>query len=145
MCIHDACVCAYSDLSSPPQDGQLQKEDQLLQINEESVLHMEYDDIIAKLQTVSQAGQPIRLVIARAVSVESQSGEIPDLNDVRYCWGGGGMQYVRVRSTYTCVGTCTCGYMRTCNLVYILIIIINVCKIDAMKRRWFQLTYGTAL
>ena len=98
VCIHDACVCAYSDLSSPPQDGQLQKEDQLLQINEESVLHMEYDDIIAKLQTVSQAGQPIRLVIARAVSVESQSGEIPDLNDVRYCWGGGGgggMQYVR--------------------------------------------------
>ena len=45
---------------------------------------MEYDDIIAKLQSVSQAGRPIRLVVARAVSVESQSGEIPDINDVRY-------------------------------------------------------------
>ena len=43
---------------------------------------MEYDDIITRLRTVYQAGQPIRLVIARTVSVETSTGEVPDINDV---------------------------------------------------------------
>ena len=46
------------------------------------MLHMEYDDIITRLRTVYQAGQPIRLVIARTVSVETSTGEVPDINDV---------------------------------------------------------------
>ena len=43
---------------------------------------MVYDDIITRLRTVYQAGRPIRLVIARTVSVETSTGEVPDINDV---------------------------------------------------------------
>ena len=62
------------------------------------MLHMEHNDIITKLRTVSQAGRPIRLVIARAVPIESSSGEVLDINDV---------------SIYSNVRTCTCNSYHT--------------------------------
>ena len=68
------------------QDGHLKKEDLLLQINEKSVLHMASDDVIASLKSVSVAGMPIKLVVARAVE-EAESGieqGVPlEINDVR--------------------------------------------------------------
>ncbi len=64
------------------QDGRLQKDDQLLQINEENVIHMDYDDVISRLRSVNQTGRPIKLVIARMMSTEVSTGEIPDINDV---------------------------------------------------------------
>lgn len=61
-------------------------DDLLLQINEQSVLHMPSDDVIASLKSVSMAGLPIKLVVARAVE-EAESGVEPDvpleINDVR--------------------------------------------------------------
>ena len=62
------------------QDGRLQQGDQLLQINEESVIHMRYDDVIAKLRSVSTAGYPVKLVVARKVSEEGTDDV--DINDV---------------------------------------------------------------
>lgn len=69
----------------PSQDGRLRQEDQLLQINEESVIHMRYEDVVAKLRSVSQSGRSIRLVVARVVSgrVDEESGVLPEINDVR--------------------------------------------------------------
>jgi len=67
------------------QDGRLRQGDQLLQINEESVIHMRYEDVVAKLRSVSQAGKSIRLVVARIVngSGEEDLGVPPEINDVR--------------------------------------------------------------
>ena len=70
------------------QDGRLQQGDHLLQINEESVIHMKYDDVVAQLRSVSQAGKAIRLVVARPVEGES-AGAVPELNDVSTCMQGG--------------------------------------------------------
>ena len=71
------------------QDGQLQRGDQLLQINEESVIHMRNDDIIAKLRSVSSGGYSVKLVIAR--KVKDDHPEDVDINDVH------------VSGEYTCV------------------------------------------
>ena len=71
-------------LPSPPlsQDGRLNQDDLLLQINEGSVLNMNSEDVISRLKAVSQAGQPIRLVVARAV--DSPEPEVcPEINYVR--------------------------------------------------------------
>ena len=62
------------------QDGRLQKGDQLLQINEESVIHMRNDDVIAKLRSVSSGGYPIKLVIAR--KIREDNPEDVDISDV---------------------------------------------------------------
>ncbi len=43
---------------------------------------MSYDDVIAKLRSVSLAGQPVRLVVARPVT-EQETVDAPELNDVR--------------------------------------------------------------
>ena len=79
-------ICAFSPSNpSPFQDGRLRQGDQLLQINEESVIHMRYEDVVAKLRSVSQAGKSIRLVVARIVnsSGEEELGVPPEINDVR--------------------------------------------------------------
>ena len=63
------------------QDGRLQKRDQLLQINEESVIHMRNEDVIAKLRSVSSGGYPIKLVIARKIR-EEENDEDVHISDV---------------------------------------------------------------
>lgn len=62
------------------QDGRLKQNDLLLQINEGSVLNMNSDDVIGQLKAVSLAGQPIKLVLARAV--DSPQLITPEFNDV---------------------------------------------------------------
>ena len=75
-----------SEANHVTQDGRLRKDDLLVQINEHSVLHMASDDVITRLRSVSMAGLPIKLVIARAVE-EEELGVEPDapleINDVR--------------------------------------------------------------
>ena len=60
--------------------------DLLLQINEKSVLHMASEDVIDSLKSVSMAGLPIKLVVARAIE-EMELGVEPgvplEINDVR--------------------------------------------------------------
>ena len=70
------------------QDGRLKQQDQLLQINEESIIHMSYEDVVEKLKLVSHAGKPIRLVVSRAMSGHDV-GVVPEFNDVSeyiYFW-----------------------------------------------------------
>jgi hypothetical protein len=45
---------------------------------------MNSDDVIGKLKAVSQAGQPVKLVVARAVDTP-EPGIVPEINDVRVC------------------------------------------------------------
>ena len=63
------------------QDGRLRQNDQLLQINEESVIHMRHEEVIGKLRIVSQSGKPMKLVISRRVC-SGESEMVPDINDV---------------------------------------------------------------
>lgn len=57
------------------------QDDLLLQINEDSVLNMDSGDVISKLKAVSQAGQPVKLVVAREVD-SPEPGVLPEINDV---------------------------------------------------------------
>lgn len=63
----------------------MNKDDLLLQINEQSVLHMPSEDVIDKLKSVSVAGLPIKIVIARVVE-DTELGVEPEspleINDV---------------------------------------------------------------
>lgn len=60
----------------------MKQDDLLLQINKDSVLSMNSDDVIEKLKAVSQAGQPVKLVVARAVD-SPEPGVLPEINYVR--------------------------------------------------------------
>ena len=67
------------------QDGRLYEGDRLLQINDESVIHMRCDDIIARLHSLEEAGKTIRLVVAhteRDGGRLEQEGIIPEVMDV---------------------------------------------------------------
>ena len=46
---------------------------------------MRYEDVVAKLRSVSLAGKSIRLVVARVMNsrVEEELGVPPEINDVR--------------------------------------------------------------
>ena len=59
----------------------MNRDDLLLQINDDSVLNMDSNDVIEELKTVSLAGQPIKLVVARAVD-SPEPGVLPEINDV---------------------------------------------------------------
>ena len=74
-------ILILTDTFNFTQDGRLQKGDQLLQINEESVIHMRNEDVIAKLRSVSSGGYPIKLVIARLIR-EEENPEDVHISDV---------------------------------------------------------------
>ncbi len=82
LCTHTHThTCTHAHTHT--QDGRLHQGDHLLQINEESIIHMTYDDVIAKLMSVSQAGKPVRLVVARSVDVNEQEAVVvPEINEV---------------------------------------------------------------
>ena len=69
-------VLLLTDTFNFTQDGRLQKGDQLLQINEESVIHMRNEDVIAKLRSVSGGGYPVKLVIARLIREEEDPEDV---------------------------------------------------------------------
>ena len=84
------CVSGNGELNNSsylliliPQDGQLKKDDLLVQINEYSVLHMPSEDVIDRLRSVSMAGQAVKLVIARTVEGEEPPEPPLEINDVR--------------------------------------------------------------
>lgn len=53
----------------------------MLEINDTSVRNMESDDVINKLRAVSLAGQPVKLIVARAVD-NPDSEMLLEINDV---------------------------------------------------------------
>ena len=67
------------------QDGRLAVGDRLLQVNDESIMHMRCNDVAAKLHLLEGAGQAIRLVVAHSER-ESEGTEeeevIPEVMDV---------------------------------------------------------------
>ena len=67
------------------QDGRLSEGDRLLQVNDESVIHMRCDDVVAKLRSLEEAGQTIRLVVAHSERDSDrleEEGVIPEVMDV---------------------------------------------------------------
>ena len=43
------------------QDGRLQVGDQIVEINGESIAHLSHSDVVAKVKTLGQGGEPIQL------------------------------------------------------------------------------------
>ena len=67
------------------QDGRLSEGDRILQINEESVIHMRCYDITAKLRSLEEAREAIRLVVAhseREGERLKESEVVPEVMDV---------------------------------------------------------------
>ena len=72
------CVCGV-------QDGRLSRGDRILQLNEESVIHMRSEDVAARLRSLDDAREAIRLVVAHSEREgESQTTQevIPEVMDV---------------------------------------------------------------
>ena len=89
--MHDLCMhthtCIYTHTHTHThQDGRLKQGDRLLQINEESVVSLQYADVVSRLRAAGQGGLPIKLVVAR-LEEEAEDDEkevvVPELPDVR--------------------------------------------------------------
>ena len=70
------------------QDGRLSHGDRLLEVNEESVIHMRSEEVAATLRSLDDNHEAIRLVVAHSEKEgESQAEQdlIPEVMDVSSC------------------------------------------------------------
>ena len=75
--------CYEEKFSSSSQEGNLAVGDQLLQINDESVVNLKSDEVATKLHMLERVGQAIRLVVARGdQGREGPEGASPEGTDV---------------------------------------------------------------
>ena len=64
------------------QDGRLSRGDRLLQVNEESVIHMRSEEVAARLRSLDDAREAIRLVVAHGEREGAVQDVIPEVMDV---------------------------------------------------------------
>ena len=64
------------------QDGRLSRGDRLLQVNEESVIHMRSEEVAARLRSLDDAHEAIRLVVAHGEREGAVQDVVPEVMDV---------------------------------------------------------------
>ena len=64
------------------QDGRLSRGDRLLQVNEESVIHMRSEEVAARLRSLDDAREAIRLVVAHGEREGAVQDVVPEVMDV---------------------------------------------------------------
>jgi C-terminal processing protease CtpA/Prc len=73
-----AVVTALLDRGAAKKDGRLSRGDKVLEVNEESVIHMRSEEVAARLRSLDDAREAIRLVVAHS----EREGESQAVQDV---------------------------------------------------------------
>jgi C-terminal processing protease CtpA/Prc len=76
-----AVVTALLDRGAAKKDGRLSRGDRLLQVNEESVIHMRSEEVAARLRSLDDAREAIRLVVAHGEREGAVQDVVPEVMD----------------------------------------------------------------